>query len=52
METVKELLSQIPLLNEAAINKMTVAGVYVGSEIFGPGQVDLLLKKYNVTTGN
>lgn len=39
----------LKLLPEDVVDTMRIAGIYVGSEIYGKGTVDLLIKSYKVT---
>jgi len=44
---VRALLLQV--LPTDKVDSLRIAGIYIGSEIYGTGQVDLLIKSYGVT---
>lgn len=47
---VRALLLQSPGMTPEKADAMSIAGVYIGSEIYGAGRVDILIKHYDVRT--
>lgn len=45
---VRALVLQTPRMTPERADSLRIAGVYIGSEIFGAGRVDLLIKSYSV----
>jgi hypothetical protein len=45
---VRSLLLQSPGMSVVDVDSLRIIGVYIGSEIYGEGEVDLLIKKYEI----